>query len=119
MALPLFFVLGLLRFLRRPHLALGISILAIGTAFPIASGYAATRDLLTGPAWQSVTIADLRSVRFRHKSRTVNNPDVFVDLADGRTLERPPSLALTRGPAHLLVLRHTERILAAEPASPQ
>jgi len=113
--IPLVCVLQMLRFLRRPHLALMLSILLVGTSFPVTIGAGSAYDFVTGPRWQSADVIELRDISFNRKGRKVRIPDAFVDLADGRTLRRSSEAQVTIGPAKLHILRGFGRIIAAEP----
>jgi hypothetical protein len=112
---PLVCVLPLLRYVRRGTAGMALTILAIGTGFPVATGAGSAYDVIRGPEWQAVTIENLRGLNYKASSSVeVNARDVFVDLADGRTLSRASSVELQTGPARLLVLRGIGRVIAAE-----
>jgi hypothetical protein len=112
---PLVCVLPLLRYIRRGTAGMALTVLAIGTGFPVATGAGSAYDVIRGPEWQSVTIENLRGLNYKASSSVeVNARDVFVDLADGRTLSRASSVELETGPARLLVLRGIGRVIAAE-----
>ncbi|MFM5949726.1 MAG: hypothetical protein ACKOPM_10930 [Novosphingobium sp.] len=115
---PLVCVLPLLRFVRRGSAGIALAILAVGTGFPVATGAGSAYDYVLGPQWQAVTIVRLDDFRFRTKAGTqVEAEDVFVELADGRSLSRATGVVLQPGPAQVLVLRGIGRVIGAEPGS--
>lgn len=112
---PLVCVLPMLRYIRRGTAGMALTILAIGTGFPVATGAGSAYDVVSGPAWQSVTITSLGDLNYKVSSSVeVDAKDVFVELADGRTLSRTEGVRLDIGPARLLVLRGIGRVIGAE-----
>ncbi|WP_309621722.1 hypothetical protein [Novosphingobium sp.] len=111
---PIVCVLPMLRFERRGTAHLALPILAIGTAFPVATGAGSAYDIVRGPVWQSVTVVRLVNIdRLTSKGTRVRAEAVFVDLADGRQLSRAENVKLHEGPARVKVLRGTRRIIGA------
>jgi hypothetical protein len=113
-AVPAICVLPLLRYVQRGTAGIALAILAIGTGFPVAAGIDSAYDLVRGPAWQEVTIKDIRDIDFTTGTGTqVHAGGVQVKLADGRTLSRSPKVPLRPGLADVLVLRGFGRIIGA------
>lgn len=110
-AVPLVCVLPLLRYVRRPAVAPMLLVLAIGTLFPILCGATITADFVRGPQWQDVIIEGLPDHVFTVRGRLVRVPMAWADLSDGRRLERSPTVPLHLGPARVLVLRASARII--------
>jgi hypothetical protein len=116
--LPLVSVLSMLRHVRRGNAVLALTILGVGTGFPVLTGAGSAYDVLMGPEWQSVTIAGMEDFSFRTGQGTnVRGEDVFVRLADGRELTRSERVSLQPGPARLLVLRGIGRVIDVEEGS--
>ena len=99
---PLVCVLPLLRYVRRGTAGISLTILSVGTGFPVATGAGSAYDVLRGPEWQSVTITHIDGLV------------PLVELADGRTLSYSTAIPLQVAPARLLVLRGFERVIDAE-----
>lgn len=115
---PVVCAMSMLRFVRRGNTLLVLSILAVGTGFPVLTGAGSAYDVVKGPEWQSVTITRIDDFAFRtRQGTTVRGEDVFVELADGRSLTRATGVVLQPGPARLLVLRGIGRVIDVEPGS--
>lgn len=113
-AVPLVCCLPLLRFVRRGTARISLTILALGTAFPVVMGAGSAYDVLRGPEWQTVEVTRLIDLdRLSNKGTRITADAIEVDLADGRRLSRAPGVPLQLGPARVLVLRGTGRIIAA------
>lgn len=102
-AVPLFCVLPLLRYLRRGTVTLGLTVIVIGTAFPVITALGAVEDLAYGPTWQDVVVAYLDRPRLLGHG-PADDAHVSLGLADGRWLLRSADVPLRTGPARLLVL---------------
>lgn len=113
-AVPLLCCLPLLRYVRRSTAAVSLPILALGTAFPVMMGAGSAYDILQGSEWQTVEVTRLVDLdRLSNKGTRITAAAIEVDLADGRRLSRAPGAQLQLGPARVLVLRGTGRIIAA------
>lgn len=118
-AVPAICVLPLLRYVRRGNAGIALTVLALGTGFPVAAGIGCVYDLVRGPAWQSVTITSIRDVDFTTRIGTrIHAGQVLVELADGRELSRSPEVPLRIGPADVFVLRGFGRIIGARSFTP-
>lgn len=111
--MPLVTMLPLLRYLKRGYVALQLAVLAIGTGFPIITALGAARDLITGPVWQAVVIDQVGITLHMSRGHGDALAENEIVLADGRTLRRAREVPLQVGPARLLVLTGTDRIIAA------
>ena len=110
---PLVCVVPMLGYVRRSNARLALTILALGTAYPVLNGAGAAYDMVKGPVWQSVDIVRLVDLSFMTGTGTIISADgAKVDLADGRRLSRSSKVPLQTGPARVLVLRGTRRIIA-------
>ncbi|WP_425229911.1 hypothetical protein [Sphingomonas sp.] len=110
---PAVCVLPLLRYLKRGYVAVQLAVLAIGTGFPALTAIGAAHDLIVGPVWQAVAVE--RVGTFLHMNRghgDVEDSDEIM-LADRRKLRRAHDVGLDPGPAELLILTGTGRIIAA------
>lgn len=114
---PLVCVLPLLRFIRRGSAGTALAILAVGTGFPVWTGAGSAYDWVRGPEWQAVIIARLDNLDYVSRGRRVLAEDVFVELADGRSLSRATGVVLREGPARILVLRGIGRVIDVEAGS--
>ena len=113
--LPLVTVWPLVRYVRRGTAGVSIAVLVVGTGLPVASGVGSAFDVLAGPAWQDVTVAQLGDSDFKLQGREVRAPDAVVKLSDGRSLGRSADVAVHEGRMRLLVLRGFGRIIDAVP----
>ena len=113
--LPLVTVLPLVRYVRRGTAGVSIAVLVVGTGFPVAAGAGSAFDVIAGPAWQDVTVAQLSDSDFKLHGREVRAPDAVVKLSDGRSLSRSADVAVHEGRMRLLILRGFGRIIDAVP----
>lgn len=113
---PIVCVLPLLRYVRRGTAAPALAILALGTAFPVTTGFGAAYDVVRGPDWQTVTIERIEGVHYTTRLGThVDANGVFLELADGRELVRSRTVPVRKGSAQLLVLRGLGRVIDVRP----
>ena len=111
---PLISVWPLVRYVTRGTAGIMITVLVLGTGFPVLTGLGAARDVIEGPEWQDVTVSGSMDVVSRTGQRVLA-PSAVVELDDGRSLSRSPSVAIHEGPMRLLVLKGFGRIIAAMP----
>lgn len=109
---PAISVLPLLRYLRRGFVAFQLTVLALGTGFPIVTALGSAHDLIAGPVWQVATVEQIGTAKSMRGHGAVEDLNEIV-LADGRKLVRASEVELRPGRAQLLVLTGTRRIIAA------
>lgn len=109
---PLVCVWPLVPYVRGKPAAFMAGVLLLGTAYPVLCGAWALYDVIEGPAWETVQIAELRHLTGRGANTTASARETHVMLEDGRRLTRAPGLALHPGPARLLILRGYRHVLA-------